>query len=55
MTDVTKCPECGGETRLEYTENQWNSHVKHVRTCNECPTQFTVSYADPLISEVEKL
>lgn len=52
MRDVTACPECGGETRLEWTQNVWQTEVLHTRTCGECPTQFVVSYADPRVVDV---
>lgn len=55
MTDVTSCPECGGDTTHEWTENVWNSEIRHIRTCNECPTEYVVSYADPVVEEVTTL
>lgn len=55
MRDVTSCPECGGYSELVNTTNEWNSEVRHVRICSECPTEYTVSYADPVVEEVTTL
>jgi hypothetical protein len=54
MTDVTTCPECGGDTKHEWTENKWNIEVRHIRTCGECRVEFVVSYGRPEIVEVDK-
>ena len=54
MNDVTNCPVCEGETKHEYTNNEWNNEIRHVRTCSECSAEYTVSYGDPVIKDVFK-
>jgi hypothetical protein len=53
--NVTTCPECGGPTKLQHTRNIWNQEVRHIRTCNECPTEYVVSYGDPVIEDVSQI
>jgi len=53
MTNHRKCPECGCyDTTVQHTEFH-RDMVERIRTCDECPTQWTVSYADPIVREVE--
>jgi len=54
MHDHKRCPECDSlDTSVEWTE-WYNDHVERIRICNDCPTQWTVNYGDPRVSEVEK-
>jgi len=48
------CPECDGNTEVVNTEFH-RDIVERVRICQECPTQYTVSYADPVVGEVMAL
>lgn len=52
MINLTSCPECGGNTKLQHTQNIWNDEIRHIRTCTECPTEYVVSYAKPVVEEV---
>ena len=54
MTNVTSCPDCGGSTRHEWTENVWNSYVEHIRVCDACNLQYTVTYAWPEIEDIQR-
>ena len=48
-----KCPNCEGiDTDREHVE--WYTYeVEEVRVCNECPTEYTLNYADPVIAHEE--
>jgi len=52
MRDHQRCPECDSPD-VEVVHTEWyTDYVERVKICNECPTQFTVSYANPYIVEV---
>lgn len=51
---VTRCPDCGGETRHEWTENIWNDAVKHIRTCGDCDLEYTVAYGRPRVIDIRR-
>jgi len=55
MRDTDACPECEGyDTEVVMTD--WRTdHVERVKVCNDCPTQFTVSYGSPYVSDVHKV
>jgi transcriptional regulator NrdR family protein len=54
MHSHTNCPECGHrDTEVVHTE-WYADYVERVRVCNECPTQFVVSYGMPEIVEVDQ-
>jgi len=55
MTNVTTCPECGSSTTHEWTENIWNSEIRHIRTCSECSVEYTVSYGNPVVEDIQKI
>jgi len=52
--DVRSCPECGGKTKLVDRQTVWNSEMRHVRFCKECPVEYVVSYGNPVIEEINK-
>ena len=54
MHDHKRCPECDDfDTKVVHTE--WFSDmVERTRICNSCPTQYTVSYANPAVRDVEQ-
>jgi transcriptional regulator NrdR family protein len=53
MHDHKHCPECESlDTAVQHTEF-FSDMVERVRTCEDCPTQWTVSYADPIVKEVQ--
>ena len=46
------CPNCESiDTELQWTDNETDA-VVHVRTCNDCPTEYTVEFGDPIYREV---
>jgi len=46
------CPECDShDTEVVHTEF-YRDMIERVRICNDCPTQWTVSYADPIVQDV---
>jgi protein-arginine kinase activator protein McsA len=53
MTDHRRCPECDCfDTEVVHTEFS-RGMIERVRVCEECPTQWTVSYADPMVRDVQ--
>lgn len=53
---VIDCPNCGSSyTKLEHRVTQWDEEMRHIRTCNDCPTEFEVVYVDPLVENVTTL
>lgn len=50
--NVRACPECGAQSKLVDRQTYWNQEMRHVRVCTECPTEYVVSYANPVIEEV---
>lgn len=47
-----ECPECGCiDTEVVHTEFM-RDEIGQVVICNDCPAQWTVSYADPIIRDV---
>ena len=54
MNDHKRCPECDAlDTEVVFTD-WYNDMVERTRVCNECPTQWTVSYGDPIVRDVEQ-
>jgi len=49
---VTKCPECGGRTKLVDRVTTWNDEMRHTRVCTDCPVEYVVSYGNPVIEEI---
>lgn len=49
MTNPDKCPECGSHSTERVHMSIHSVVVEEVRICNECPTQYTVKYEDPII------
>lgn len=52
MSNPTDCPECG----CPFTETvhvSWSAdEVQRVMVCDDCPTEWTIEYADPLVKDV---
>lgn len=47
------CPECeSGDTEVVHTEFGAD-RIQRVRICNECPTQWTVTFAEPIVTDVK--
>jgi len=54
MNNHKHCPECDS-INTEVVHTEWFSDmVERVRICNECPTEWTVSYGNPHIVDVEQ-
>ena len=46
------CPECDSrDTEVVHTDF-YRDMIERVRICNDCPTQWTVSYGDPIVQDV---
>ena len=53
MSDHQSCPECGSyDTTVQHTDFHMDM-VERVRNCNDCPTEWTVSYGDPIVKDVQ--
>lgn len=53
VNDHKKCPECEAYgSEVVHTEF-YSDHIERIHICLECPTQWTVSYGDPRVREVE--
>ena len=56
MTDDNipqECPVCGSwETTREWVDHH-RREIKVVRVCDDCPTQYVVTYFNPLITDTE--
>lgn len=49
MNEHRYCPNCeSADTEVAWTE-WFNDYVERIRICNECPTEYTVSYGHPEI------
>jgi len=49
-----ECPGCGSHD-TERVHVEWLTQaVEETRICNECPTQYTIHYAEPLV-EIEEV
>ena len=54
MNDHKRCPECDAlDTEVVFTD-WYNDMVERTRVCNECPTQWVVSYGKPIVRDVEQ-
>lgn len=52
MVDETDCPECGShETDVVHREFL-SDLVEVVRVCTGCPTEWTVAYGNPIVTDV---
>lgn len=48
MFQRQECPECG-DWNTERVHVEWGSDmVEETRICEDCPTQYTISYSDPI-------
>lgn len=52
MTNVKECPECGSFNTDRVHVEWYSNAVEEVRICGDCPTQYTVSYANPDVMDV---
>lgn len=49
MTDPSKCPECKAfHTKRVYSDFETHQVIE-VRVCNDCPTEYQVTYGQPLV------
>jgi len=48
------CPECGNEASEVVHTEFGEDYVERVRNCDNCPTEWTVSYVDPVQTEVHQ-
>lgn len=47
------CPECeSSDTDVQHV-SWYRDHAVRVRTCNNCPTQYTVIYEGAMIDDVK--
>jgi len=54
MTDVTTCPECSSyDTECVHTDF-WDSEILRVMVCNDCPTEWSLFYANPIVRDVNR-
>lgn len=52
MFERKECPECG-EWNSERVFVDWTAGgVEETRVCNDCPTQYTINYGDPVVTDV---
>ena len=52
MNEHRSCPECNShDTEHVHTEVMTDA-IERVRVCNDCPAQFTVSYGDPVRTDI---
>lgn len=52
MHGRTECPECGSYS-TEQADQQWYSDgVIEVRICNDCPVQYTLEFAHPIVEDI---
>lgn len=55
MREHIKCPECDS-LDAEVVHTEWFADgVERIRICNECPTQWTVGYGNPIVTKVKNL
>jgi len=47
----TKCPERGSENTEEIHIDTWVDEVEVFRACRDCPTDYCVSYGNPVVEE----
>lgn len=53
MHEHKRCPECGSnDVEIVHTEF-YQDAIERVKICNDCPCEFTVAYADPLVIDFE--
>jgi protein-arginine kinase activator protein McsA len=53
MFERKQCPECG-DWNTERVHVEWLSDVvEEVRICEDCPTQYTISYGNPYVEADE--
>jgi len=55
MIDPNLCPECGSNNTEQVNTDHWIEEIVITRICNECPTQYDLSYGDPYKKNVLKL
>lgn len=54
MTDHRTCPNCS-ETDTNVVLVEWfGYYVERIRTCESCQTQWTVSYGQPTVRDIEQ-
>lgn len=52
MREPDRCPNCESyNTETVHTSHHGHT-VEHVTVCHECPTQWTIEYGEPVVSEV---
>jgi len=53
MSDPKQCPNCGSYN-TERVHVEWYTYeVEEVRICNDCPTEYTLIYDNPVVAQQE--
>lgn len=53
LEDPRYCPECGVDNNNSVYTDLRSHEFEVVFVCNECTTQWTVTYADPYVSDIQ--
>lgn len=52
MTDHEVCPECDSTDTDVVNTTVFNKAIERVRVCNDCPTQWSTEWIDPIVTDV---
>lgn len=55
MTDHRNCPECGSADTERVSQTRTADTIEEIRICNDCPTNYTVEFGNPMITEVVRV
>jgi transcriptional regulator NrdR family protein len=53
MDRHTACPECDSYDTEVVDTQFYRDMIERVRICNDCPTQWVVSFSDPIVQDVQ--
>lgn len=48
-----ECPECGAHDTEQVHVEWYEDYVEEVRICNECPVEYSVEFAEPIVKSRE--
>jgi len=46
-----ECPNCGSHSTNKEMMKEYGGEIQVVRTCEDCPTQYTLGYGNPVVME----
>jgi hypothetical protein len=52
MTEHKRCPECESYNSEKVWTDERDMEFVVTRICNDCPTEWTVAFVEPLIRDV---